>query len=217
MRKGMLTKEALDKHGLAVWTRVPGTPFTLPGSPTIRERLPGMTDWATRDMISRMAKGLESGEQTPAELAEQEAQEGKAQTMGLGAAAGLTGGTVAGRLAGGEAAMQPLFDIYKKGINRQTLAGLSKIPMAMRLLPLLGLGAGAYLGKREWEKGKEPRRQQALGVSKGLLAERILQSNALNEALNTNTPYTGGLLRGLPLTSAHSPTPYVLRAGQIGV
>ena len=108
-------------------------------------------------------------------------------------------------------------DIYKKGINPRTLQGLSKIPTAMRILPLLGLGAGALAGAHYWKKGKEQRKQQALGVSKGLLAERILQSNALREALNTTNPYTGGLLSGLPITSAYTPTPYVLRAGQIGV
>lgn len=213
----MLTKEALDKHGLAVWTRVPGTPFTLPGSPTIRERLPGMTEWAPRDMISRMAQGLEQGELSPEQLAEAEAQRGQPGTMGFGAAAGLTGGGVLGRLAGGEAAIQPLKEIYRKGVSGQTLRGLGKLPAAMKILPLLGLGAGAVLGKRHWEQKQPEQRQKALGVSKGLLAERILQSNALREAINTTSPYTGGLLSGLPITSAHTPTPYVLRAGQIGV
>lgn len=217
MRQGMLTKEALDKHGLAVWTRVPGTPFTLPGSPTIRERLPGMTEWAPRDMISRMAKGLERGELSPAELAELEAKRDELGQTGFGAGIGLTGGSILGRLIGGEAATQPFLDIYKQGITGQTLKGLSKMPAAMKILPLLGLGAGAYLGRQHWAKGKEGRRRQALGISKGLLAERILQSNALREALNTTTPYTGGLLSGLPITSAYTPTPYVLRAGQIGV
>jgi hypothetical protein len=213
----MLTKEAQEKLGLAVWTRVPGTPFTLPGSPTIRERLPGMTDWAPRDMISRMAKGLEAGEATPEQLAHEEAMRDRNKTMAIGGAAGLTGGSVAGRLAGGEAAVSPFMDIYKKGINKQTLKGLSKIPAAMRLLPLLGLGAGAYLGKQKWEEGQDDRRQQALGVSKGLLAERVLQSNALNQAINSSNPYTGALLSGVPISSAGAPTPYVLRAGQIGV
>ena len=217
MQQGMLTKEALDKHGLAVWTRVPGTPFTLPGSPTIRERLPGMSDWAPRGMISRMSKGLDTGEQTPEQLAEIESQRDEGKTTAIGGAAGLTGGSVLGRLLGGDAAVAPFKDLYAKGINKQTLKGLSKIPMAMKLLPLLGLGAGAYAGHKVWSGKQDENKQQALDVSKGLLAERLLQSNALTHAVNSSNPYTGGLLSGIPINSASAPTPYVLRAGQIGM
>jgi hypothetical protein len=217
MRQGMLTKEAREKHGFAVWTRVPGTPFTLPGSPTIRERLPGMTGYAPREVITRMAEGLAKGEKTPMELAESEALRDRAGMTGLGGLAGFTGGSMLGRLLGGEAAVSPFLDIAKKGVTKQTLQGLAKIPTAMKILPFLGLGAGALIGQKHWEKGINPRREEALQVSKGLLAERVLQSNALSEALKTNAPYTGGLLRGLPIATASSPRPYIMRAGQIGV
>jgi len=212
MRNGMLKKE-----GFAVWTRVPGTPFTLPGSLTVKERLPGMVDWAPREVVTRVAKGLRSGDDGPVELAEAEAQRGLPQHAGVGAVAGTTLGSLLGRLFGGQAAIKPFQEIGQRGIGSSTLRQLKNLPAAMKLLPILGALGGAGVGAKVWERGQEGRRQQALDVSKGLLAERILQSQAIQEALRSNNPYTAPLLRGIPITSASAPVPHVMRYGHIGV
>lgn len=209
-RQGML------KEGVAVWTRVPGTPFTLPGSPTIRERLPGMMDWAPRDTITRMARGLQKGEKSPEELAETEAQQGAGTNVGLGAVGGLTGGSLLGRLFSGQKGVEPFKKIYEKGLSGKTLRGLKHLPGAMKVLPLLGLLGGSAIGAQHWAQGRDERKGQALDVSKGLLAERILQSSAVQGALKSNNPYSAPLLQGVPISSAQTSMPYVLRAGQVG-
>lgn len=210
-RQGML------KEGVAVWARIPGTPFTLPGSPTVRERLPGMSDWASRDMITRMAQGLDNPELKPEELATSEGQKGLPRNITLGALGGGTAGALAGRVAAGKQGIEPLLQVSKKGINTSTLRALKHMPTAMKLLPLLGLIGGGVAGAAHWASGKDDRKRQALDVSKGLLAERIYQSNALKEALKSNNPYTSPLLRGVPLMSAQTPMPHVMRYGGIGV
>lgn len=210
-RKGML------KEGVAVWTRVPGTPFTLPGSPTIKERLPGMSDWASRDTITRMAKGLQEGDKSPEELAQAEGQKGLAGNMALGAVGGLTGGSLLGRLFSGGKGVEPFLNIYEKGLNKGTMRGLKHLPGAMKALPLLGMLGGAAIGAGHWNQGREGRKRQALDVSKGLLTERLLQSNAVQHAVKSSNPYSTPLLKGVPLTSAQTSMPYVLRAGQVGM
>jgi hypothetical protein len=222
-RQGML------KEGVAVWTHVPGTPFTLPGSPTIKERLPGMTEWADRDMIQRVAKKLKSGGDVE-DVAGEEAQEGQGKALGIGAAAGSVGGGLLGRLLGGKKVFEPFKDIGRKGLSGRTLSALSKIPTAAKILPLVGAGAGGYLAHQKWQKGADKREQQALDVSKGLLAERVLQQSAINQAINSSqqgapnqqqqqvsTPGYRPLLTGVPLVSASAPTPYVMASGNIGI
>ena len=208
------------KEGLAVWTRVPGTPFTLPGMPYQKERLPGMTEWAPQPMVERVARGLKGGRDIE-EIAGEEKQRDFYPSVGLGMGVGGVGGGLLSRLIGGEKVTVPFREIGRKGISGRTLSALSKLPTHAKVLPLLGLGAGALVGGKQWEEGAPKRQQQALDVSKGLLAERILQQSAINQAVQTaerqhSTPSYRPLLTGVPLVSANTPTPYVVASGNIG-
>ena len=133
---------ALEKRGQSpVWVRVPWSPFTFLGSAPRHERLPGMTEWAPREVVERVGKGLQQ-KVDPDILTAREEHRGLLKSMTAGGIGGFTGGALAGRLAKGEAASAPLKAILAKGINRQTLAGLKKIPRLSKMLPLIGAGAG---------------------------------------------------------------------------
>ena len=151
-KPGLLANIPFEKSAVAVWTRVPGTPFTLPGSPEIKERLPGMVDWAPREMVTDVARGLREG-LGPQELAEAEAKKGLLGDAGTGALAGGTIGAMAGRLIGGSSATQPFKNLWSGGLSRAGFKQLSKIPMAAKIAPLLGLGVGAGAGLLKWHQG----------------------------------------------------------------
>lgn len=169
------------KEGAPVWIHVPGTPFTLPGERPRYERLPGMVDWAPREAVERVGRGLK--EDVPIEaLAEQEAQRGLLTNILKGGGGGAIAGSMGARLVGGEKATAPIKQIYKKGLSRKALASLSKLPRLAKVLPLLGMGAGLAGGIGSWAAGREGRREEAQSISKGLLSEQILQEHALNQA-----------------------------------
>lgn len=206
----------LLKQALAVWTRVPGTPFTLPGVYRPEERLPGMSEWAPRDIVERVSRKLKQ-DRSVEDIARSEAAEGLLKDVGFGTAAGGVTGGLLGRLAGGEAATAPLKEILSKGLGKGSLRGLKGLPGPMKLLPLVGAGAGALLGGAGWAGGSRARGEQAKDIARGLLAERVLQRSALREAIKTDLPYTAPILRGVPLMSASSPPPYVATPGSTGV
>lgn len=214
-KPGLLAGPPFEKSAVAVWTHVPGTPFTLPGSPEIKERLPGMVDWAPREMITRIARGLRAGK-GPEDLAKAEGMKGLPLTAGGGALAGGTLGAMAGRLIGGQATTQPFKNLWSQGLSRGSLKQLSKIPMSAKMAPLLGLGIGAGVGALKWLKDAPGKRQQAFDVSRGLLAEKVLQEKALGEAKASDQPYTGGLLNNFGSTTATAPIPHVMRYGHLG-
>jgi len=169
------------KEGAPVWIRIPGTPFTLAGTQTQSARLPGMTEWAPREVVERMGAGLK--EDVPVEeLANREANRGLLSSAGAGAAGGGILGALGGRLMGGAESVAPFKNILNKGLTRETFKGLSKIPRAAKLLPLLGVGAGLAGGVGAWATGRNERRREAQEVSKGLLSEQILQQQALTGA-----------------------------------
>ncbi|RKY28740.1 MAG: hypothetical protein DRP83_00130 [Planctomycetota bacterium] len=210
MRNGLL------KYAGSVWFRPPGVPFTFAGSPDYQERLTGMTKWAPRGMVENVAEGLQEG-RTVEELAQEERSKGLLKSLGVGALAGGTAGGVAGRVVGGEAVAAPFKELLSKGVSRNTLKGLWKIPGSAKLLPLLGIGGGLLAGGALWGAGRGRRESQARQVSRGLLAERVLQRNALKEALKTEQPYNQPLLRGVPLTSASADTPYAVNLPYSGM
>ena len=156
-----------------IWIHVPGTPITLPGESTKYERLPGMTDWAPRDVVSRVGQGL-AQEQDMDDIAENEATRGLGGRAAGGAGGGLLAGAVGARLVGGEAVSAPFKNILKSGINSASLKGLRKLPMKAGLLPLIGLGVGTAAGVGSWAMGRDQRKAQAKSVGKGLLSEQIL-------------------------------------------
>ena len=197
------------KEGAApMWIHVPGTPITLPGEQTKYERLPGMTEWAPREVVERMGKGLAGGKSV-AELSDTEAQRGLGGGMTTGAAAGGAGGAALARLAGGQKATAPFRDILKRGLNKSSLKGLSKLPGSAKLLPLLGLGLGAAAGAGGWATGRDARQQEARSVGKGLLSEQILQQHSIGQARQ-------GLKR-IPIESASMPSPKATVLSSSGV
>lgn len=208
--------EGLLKNAYPVWMHIPGTPFTLPGRPQYRERLTGMNEWAPREMVERVGEGLEEG-RTVEDLVRKEKGEGLLGHLGVGALGGAAAGGVAGRLAGGEAAVAPFKGLLEKGVSLKGLKNLGKIPMASKLLPALGVGAGLLGGAALWKGHGNKRESQAREVARGLTAERILQRNALREAIKGESPYTQPLLRGLPLTSASAQTPYAVTLSNAGL
>lgn len=188
-----MQRRYFSKEGaVPMWIHVPGTPVTLPGETTQYERLPGMTDWAPRDVVSRVGKGI-AQDKNIQDIAEQEAQRGLLRTTATGAAGGLLGGAMLSRLVGGEAVAAPFKEILKRGISKDTLRGLGHLPRVAKILPLLGLGIGTAAGAGNWAQGRDARRSQAKAVGKGLLSEQILQQHQLNQARDS---------RKLPLESA---------------
>jgi len=201
--------EGLLKYASGVWFRPPGIPFTFAGTPDYQERLTGMSEWAPREMVERVARGLQEGKSVES-IAEKEKGKGLLRSTGVGTVAGGVAGGALGRLRGGEATTAPFKELLEKGVSRSTLRGLKKIPRAAKLGPLLGVGGGLLAGLGSWAAGRNERGRQATQVSRGLLAERVLQRNALKEALRSEAPYNQPLLRGLPVTSASAETPYAV-------
>ncbi len=200
------------KLAFPVWTRVPGTPFTLPGSGTYTERLPGMEGWVPRDVVERVSRALAEGEDIRS-LASRESREGAGAATSLGAGVGGVAGLLGARLAEGEKGFAPFKDILKRGITRDTLKGLRKIPLSMKLAPAAGAALGGLGMLGSWAAGGPKRGEDAEQVARGLLAEKLLQRRALEEAVKSPRPYVGSILRGLPVTSASSPPPYVTMPG----
>lgn len=201
------------KEGAPIWIHVPGTPFTLPGELPRYERLPGMIEWAPHDAVERVGLGLK--EDVPIEqLAEEEAQRGLLSNVLRGSGGGLIGGTMSARLMGGERASAPIKQIYKKGLTRKTLRGLSKLPRAAKILPLLGTGAGLAGGIGAWAAGREGRKEEAQNISKGLLSEQILQEHALNQARQS---LQQPLLNRRPAESAQVTAPKAVVLSTTGV
>ena len=195
-----------------IWTRVPGTPFTLPGGMSYTERLPGMEGWVPRDVVERVSQALSEGEDIRT-LSEREGATGGPGAVATGAGLGGVLGGLGGRLAGGKESLSPIYKLLQKGVTRKTLAGLRKVPPAMRYAPLAGAGLGGLAALGSWAAQSGEREQNAEQVARGLLAEKVLQRRALEEAVKTPKPYTGSILRGVPLTSASSPPPYVAMPG----
>lgn len=208
--------EGLLKYASGVWFRPPGLPFTFAGTPDYQERLTGMSEWAPRGMVERVAKGLQKGKSVES-LSGEEKGKGLLRSTGVGAVAGGAAGGVLGRLLGGEASTAPFKELLAKGLSKETFRGLKKIPRSAKLAPLIGVGGGLLAGLGGWAAGRGERERQTTQVSRGLLAERVLQRNALKEALKTEAPYNQPLLRGLPLTTASAQTPYAVTLGNTGL
>ena len=199
------------KRAVAVWTKVPGLPFTLPGNLTQYERLPGMSEWASRDVITRMGEGMRRGEDLDA-LVEKEKEEGLGGSLAMGAAGGGLGGGLLGRLVSGEAATAPVKEILREGTGTSLrgLRGLSKIPGAAKALALGGVGLGTLASGIGWGMGSGDRADTARAVARGLRREQSMQTNAnlQNQALRQQ------LLTHNPMPSATAAQPLVAQIGK---
>jgi len=209
-------RQYFTKTGAPVWIHVPGTPFTLPGSPRYRERLPGMSRWVDRDLVERVSKELGAGK-TVDDIAAKESTRGLLSEVAGPAVGGGVLGLLGGRLYGGEKALSPVRQLLSEGISKATLRGLSQTPKYMLGLPLAGAALGAGYGASKWLANKPKRDEDTRQTVRGLLAEQVLQRNALREAIKSDQPYTGGILRGIPLSSATANTPAVVSPGNVGV
>ena len=196
-----------------MWIHVPGTPITLPGERTQYERLPGMTNWAPREAVSRVGEGL-ARSRSIEDIAESEASQDFGGSVMKGGGGGLLGGSVLARLSGGEAVTAPFKNMLERGVNMKTFKGLSKLPTRAKLLPLLGMGTGAAAGIGSWAMGRDARRDQARSVGKGLLSEQILQQHAIGNARRGEE--TRKLSR-LPIESASMPSPKATVLSSSGV
>ena len=202
------------KLAFPVWTRVPGTPFTFTGGGNYTERLPGMEGWVSRDVVERVSRALAQGQDIRS-LAHEEGGQGAAGAAGLGAGIGGVAGMLGSRLAEGRAGFDPFSRILKKGLTREALGGLSKLPTSMKLGPAAGAAIGGLGMLGQWAANRPRREENAQQVARGLLAEKLLQRRALEEAVQSPRPYTGSILRGVPISSASSPPPYVTMPGGI--
>jgi hypothetical protein len=143
-------------------------------------------------VVSRVGRGLRENREVR-DIAEQEANQGLGSNAARGGAGGLLGGAMIARIVGGEKSVAPFKKILAKGINKNTLRGLSRLPWAAKWLPLLGAGLGTAAGVGSWATGRDKRREQAAAVGKGLLSEQILQQHQINQARTA---------RKMPLESA---------------
>lgn len=170
-----------------------------------QERLPGMLEWTSRKDVERIGKLLRAG-RDPAEIGQREASRGALKDTLLGGAVGTGAGILSGRILSGQAAYDPFLAVKEKGLNAETIKGLSKLPTAMKALPAAGLALGAGTGLSRWFQGREQRRRRALEISKGLLTEDVLRQESLRP-----------ILSGIPQDSAVHATPVAVMAGNTGV
>lgn len=206
-----MSATGLFKKAIAIWTKIPGLPFTVPGNITQYDRLPGMSEWAPRDVITRVSEGLNEGEQ-PVDLVEKERNKGFAQSIGLGATGGAVGGGLLGRLVSGESAVAPIKEIFEEGTGTSLrgLRNLSKIPRAAKVLTLGGLGLGALAGGSAWGTDIKQRENIARDAVRGLSREHLTLQNAQLQ----NKLLQQQLLTPNPMPSATASQPLVAQTGK---
>jgi len=198
----------LKNANIPLWLKVPGATVPITGPPPAYERLPGMTEWAPREMVEDVAKGIRGGEDVE-DIAQEQSNKG---LLGNAAMAGLTGtfgGVLGGRLVGGESAWDPFRGLLSKGINREGLSSLKGLKWPMLALPLAGAGLGVGLAAKDWSEKAPQRQQQTYDVARGLLAERVLQRDSLRQAMGRDA----SALKGLPFQSASALPPLVTSRG----
>lgn len=206
-----MSATGLFKKAIAIWTKIPGLPFTVPGNITQYDRLPGMSEWAPRDVITRVSEGMQEGED-PANIVKKERDKGFSQSVGLGAAGGTIGGGLLGRLVSGEAAVAPIKEIFQEGAGTSLrgLRNLSKIPTAAKALTLGGLGLGALAGGSAWGTDTAQRGNIARDVVRGLSREQLTLQNAQLQ----NKILQQQLLAQNPMPSATAAQPLVAQTGK---
>jgi hypothetical protein len=206
-----MSATGLFKKAIAIWTKVPGLPFTVPGNITQYDRLPGMSEWAPRDVITRVSEGLHEGK-NPTDIVEKERDKGLAQSVGLGAAGGTVSGGLLGRLVSGSDAVAPIKEILEEGTGTSLrgLRNLSKIPRAAKVLTLGGLGLGSLAGGIAWGTDTAQRGSIAQDAIRGLSREQLTLQNAKLQ----NKVLQQQLLTHNPMPSATAAQPLVAQTGK---
>lgn len=198
----------LKNAAIPLWLRVPGATIPITGQPEDKERLPGMTEWAPREMVEDVARGIRGGQDVES-LAQEQSRKGLLGNAAIAGLTGTVGGVLGGRLVGGEKAWDPFKGILSKGFTRESLSGLRSLPLSMKVMPLAGAGLGVGLAAKKWLSDAPHRKKQTYDVARGLLAERILQRDSLRQALGRETS-----LSGIPQQSASSLPPLVIARGE---
>jgi hypothetical protein len=163
-------------------------------------------------MVEDVARDIRSGRDVE-EISQDQSRKG---LLGNSLFTGLTGGfggVLGARLLHGESAWEPFSGpggLLSKGINTETLKGLSKLPLGMKILPIAGVGLGAGLAAKNWMEEAPHRGRQTYDISRGLLAERVLQRDALRGAMGREMT----TLQSLPRQSATDLPPLVLSRGE---
>jgi hypothetical protein len=206
-----MSATGLFKRAVAIWTKVPGLPFTIPGTITQHERLPGMSDWAPRDVITRVSERMQQGDD-PNDIVESEQGKGLGKSLAIGSAAGGISGGLLGRLVSGEEAVAPIKEIFEHGTGTSLrgLRNLSKIPRAAQALTLGGLGLGALAGGLTWGKDSTRRGETAGDAIRGLDREHLNLQNAQLQ----NRVLQQQLLTHNPMPSATAAQPLVAQTGK---
>lgn len=206
-----MSATGLFKRAVSIWTKAPGLPFTISGTTVPDDRLLGMSEWAPRDAIERMSKGMRRGTGAE-ELIEDERGRGLGKSIGSGAALGGLGGGVLGRVIAGEAATAPIMEIFEKGTGTSLrgLRNLSRIPGAAKALTLGGVGLGALAGGIGWSRGSEDRENMARDIASGLHNEQLAAGNASLQ----NQLMARQLLNANPMPSATAAQPLVAQTGK---
>lgn len=172
------------KHAgdLPLWIRAPGVPFNIPIPGEREERLQGMHDWVPISTIARIQEKLDRG--TPREqiLQEERALADPKGALVTSAMGGFSGGLLS-RLIHGEKATEPMKEILKSGITRESLSGLKGVPASMRALPIAGAGLGALVSVMKQRSEADSRERAARGAIRGLAIEDLHTQNALLDAV----------------------------------
>jgi hypothetical protein len=167
-------REGLLKNAFfPIWTRVPGTPFSLPGNMDPSERLPGMDTWAPRERMERVSAGMHAGVPVDAMMQAEGDRDLVRHTL-TGIGAGALGGGMLGRLVGGQESTQPFKDVIQKGLSKETLKELAHLPTSMKALVAAGGIGGALYGADHWSDTKPDRMHQTYETARSLGNDQML-------------------------------------------
>lgn len=198
----------LKNANIPLWLKVPGATVPITGPPAPYERLPGMTEWAPREMVEDVAKGIRGGQDVE-DIAKEQSNKGLLGDAAISGLTGTFGGVLGGRLLGGETAWDPFKGMFSKGLAGGGLSSLKGLRWPMIALPLAGAGLGVGLAAKNWAEQAPHRQRQTYDVARGLLAERVLQRDALGQAMDREAT----TLKGLPHQSANELPPLVTSRG----
>lgn len=213
-------REGLLKNAFfPIWTRVPGTPFSLPGNMDPEERLPGMDTWAPRERMERVSAGMHAG--VPVDvMMKAEGESDKARNVLTSAGAGALGGGLVGRGLLGEKATAPFHNIIREG-GHDVLKHLAGIPSGMKALIGAGALGGAYYGADRWAERKPIREHQAYETARAMRNEQLLNDVKLmqgNDYLQSKARQQPSLLNVHPhrtkSPTASEPIPHVVSSGE---
>lgn len=168
-------REGLLKNAFfPLWTRVPGTPFSIQGNLDPSERLPGMDTWTPRERMERVSAGMHAG--VPIEtMMQAEGDKDKLRNVLTSAGAGALGGGLLGRLYGGAEATAPIREMISGGVHpSEIMKQLAKLPTPMKALIAAGGLGGAYYGASRWADKRPERMHQTYETARAIRNDQLL-------------------------------------------